>query len=528
MSSSAESGSRGGGRGGRGGRGGSRGGGRGGRGGDNAPEQRSPTENVSETSTNSNGSVDQGGNRGGKGGAKTGGRTYDDSAFNKLVDKENATLADIAKKQEEARKKTDALSSQISEKSKLIEKLKTEKETALATLKTTTAEKKKLKEEKKLIADKVQLMKAEIHRKKDELKNAKAKLLIKRVDEKFEGNHLQELIRLNQEEFTKRIGDIEKRLKTTKMTLYEEKKLVAEQDQLTQLKKSTLKEFEQKVQEASVADNPEFKKYSEELKVRDEKVKQLIELEKGQTTTWQAVQAQFNQLRDELTKLKTERKDIYESLDKFSNQYKATKAEISNKKKKWIEEQQEQRKKLSEERDRLRKERDEERKRRQEEREAALAAMMPYETELNICDYVIEYLEGSLPKKQDSGAKKNVRQKKQTEVLRHPYDIIKSFEELSLKTPLIQIEVESSLQEVKDKKTRFLQLQEEEVKKRAAAKAAAEKAKEEQAASSEAAPAPEVATETPAVQEESKTEEKTEAAAEEAPAAPVTEEENQS
>jgi len=45
--------------------------------------------------------------------------------------------------------------------------------------------------------------------------------------------------------------------------------------------------------------------------------------------------------------------------------------------------------------------------------EAALAAMMPYESELNICDYVIEYLEGSLPKKQDAGGKKNNRQKKQ-------------------------------------------------------------------------------------------------------------------
>jgi len=97
-------------------------------------------------------------------------------------------------------------------------------------------------------------------------------------------------------------------------------------------------------------------------------VKELIELEKTQTTAWQTVQTQFNQLRDELTNLKTSRKSIYDSLDEYSKQYKATKTEISNKKKKWIEEQQEQRKKLSEERDRIRKERDEERKRRQEER----------------------------------------------------------------------------------------------------------------------------------------------------------------
>jgi len=108
MSSGApESGSKGG-RGGRGGRGGGgRGGGRGGRGGDNAPEQRASKENISETSSaaaTTNGGADQGtGNRGGKTG---GGRTYDDSAFNKLVDKENATLANIAKKQEEARKQT--------------------------------------------------------------------------------------------------------------------------------------------------------------------------------------------------------------------------------------------------------------------------------------------------------------------------------------------------------------------------------------------------------------------------------------
>jgi len=40
---------------------------------------------------------------------------------------------------------------------------------------------------------------------KDDLKNAKGKLLIKRVGDKFEGNHNQELIRLNQEEFDRRI-----------------------------------------------------------------------------------------------------------------------------------------------------------------------------------------------------------------------------------------------------------------------------------------------------------------------------------
>jgi len=389
------------------------------------------------------------------------------------------------------------LTAQINEKQKVVEKLKAERNTALATLKDTQAKKNVLKDQKKEFDDKLKQFIEAVKQQKDVLKAARASLPIKNMPKGFEGTMSQAdkaLIEKNEEYYSQKIAEIENVLKSKKMPLGEEKKLVHELNNLSIEKKTKIRDFQRVVAHASIGENPEIQKLKAAIKEKDDKIKELIEIEKGQLESWRGITTKLDGIRDTLTKQRDERTALYNSLDELSKQYKTIQVEITEKKKKWNEEQKSQWEKQKEEREKVWKQRDEERKKRQAEREAYLESLLPYETELDVCDEMITYLENLLPKKQEnvSSGKKQTR----SNLLIHPQDVIRNFEDLSLKTPLMAEEVEKSLEEVKGKRTHYKQLQEEEIKRRAAAKEAAAKAAAESAAN-----AATEAKETPAVED---------------------------
>lgn len=312
-------------------------------------------------------------------------------------------------------------------------------------------------------------------------------------------------VQKNYQAVNDQVQALEAKLRSGKVGLTEEKKIVAEIATLNQAR-NLVKDYEKKYN-TYLAQGPPIEKLTEEINALSEKINVITSGDKENQTQGEGFKKTLEGLDAQIEALRAKKRDLHEELKKL-RQEKDDKytANRETSQKRWDAYKADQEKKRQEKmakaqadyehRQKLRQQRDEERKRRQEEKEAQEEAKVPYEEEISLCDQLVMYLEGLNPDKA-KGKKKPTKAQ-----LVHPIEVFCSFEVLSLSPPAVVTNLEQSISDIKSRKENFVKLQAEKIKERqeqkkreAEAKEAVAKAEQEKLAEAAQSETQESATE---------------------------------
>jgi len=125
-----------------------------------------------------------------------------------------------------------------------------------------------------------------------------------------------------------------------------------------------------------------------------------------------------------------------------------------------------------ERRDKARQERFEENERRRKEWEEKKrkeeAERVPFEAEVQMCDFLLSYLGAQLKVYQGSADKKKQQRsnRQRMYVLCNPPDIVQIFDSLSLSAPILQSDLASTVSQVEAKKGWYLSRREKEIEEK--------------------------------------------------------------
>lgn len=383
----------------------------------------------------------------------------------------------------------------------------------------------KIREERKKIFGGMKSMNETRQRKFDELKQIKEKLPFKIDKDQFNLERILQNIDLE-------ISKLERSLKTTQMTLPEEKKIIAEIGTLTNSKK-VAKEYDQLLSKAKAAidsDKPETAKLRQDLKEQEDELRSAKDQEAALRQSLETIRLKIQDNGKDLPDLFAKRDGFHKRIGEMNtrmNELRKTRDEqevaYEGYMKQYNEAYKEEKKKHNEKRA-------VERAEREKEKNKERLNEIPFEEELNMCDRLIAYLEGLLPKedvvtttaatttsdghpapdatveegvvvhkktdeeeptlweKKNKGKGKQPQKKQRNPVVRadatlkHQWDVFAKFEKLSLLPPVKINEIEKAIQDLKGKKVHYTKLGEEKLKQLAelvAKQAAEDKAKGE-------------------------------------------------
>jgi len=273
------------------------------------------------------------------------------------------------------------------------------------------------------------------------------------------------------------IKEIENRIsKGSWATPAEERSLVRDVNNLKK-QRGEIGKFESKLAEFS-KDKPLLDKLHGEKKEKIAEMQKIIQVKKDILNSRNDINTKINALKEQKKKLVEEKQNWIAKNEELSKQYKTTHAALDAKYNEVRQQQAEIAKKKREEYLERKKAEAEERARRKAAYEAELALKLPFEDEIDLCELLINYLVPLCPNQNANGKKK----KKVSAVLSHQMSVFQHFEELSMSPPLTAVDVEDSLSQLRVKKDRFLDLQ----KAKIAEKEAAKKTEEEKATSEDA------------------------------------------
>jgi len=267
---------------------------------------------------------------------------------------------------------------------------------AKAQMKTLRDQKDKVMRERQEIADKRNAAKASIDKKKEAARSQRAELKYSNVDE-----------------IEKKIAELENRQQMTSMTLAAEKQLLKEIDALKQSKKAVAALSSNHDSISSELESQ--KSINEQL---TEKSKELDEIKKqidAQKTVLDGLSAENSEKRSALPTLFKEKDGIRAEKNAKVEQIKAMRNDFRKAENDFRNYLREVRKKRAEERKAEDEARDAERAERKKQWEAEEAKKVPYEEEMALCDYLVNYLETTFLNAPEDGA--GAAEKKEAETV---------------------------------------------------------------------------------------------------------------
>lgn len=194
----------------------------------------------------------------------------------------------------------------------------------------------------------------------------------------------------NVEDIDNEIRKLQRRQETVSMSLAEEKKIIQEITKL-QLSKSSLAQL--KTKELSIADVKEQKKLiNEELKAKDKEIDAVQAEIKTKTESLDALKSEQNESRQQSKALMDERDELREQISFQIKEKNLLRQEFREKNNSWYDYKRAiaaQKKMKYEEEKKKREEERQEWLRKKEEEEMK---KIPYEEEMALCDYLVEYL----------------------------------------------------------------------------------------------------------------------------------------